>query len=123
MKTVLIFLKKTNTANCLRQPHQLNANQRHVHLIKINYYEDSRSGQQLEAAQRQHVDHLHIIFLGVGGTCHKEHTINQLARLYASLKAGLPMFHQTYPHAIGNKITLDSQVLEPGASSDPPDPD
>eukprot|EP00983_Pelagomonas_calceolata_P126600 1161321-Pelagomonas_calceolata.AAC.8 len=41
-------------ANCVRQPHQLNANQRHVHLIDIKYCEDTRPGQQLEAAQRQH---------------------------------------------------------------------
>eukprot|EP00983_Pelagomonas_calceolata_P126343 1161297-Pelagomonas_calceolata.AAC.1 len=44
------------SANCVRQPHQLNVNQRHVHLIDIKYCEDTRPGQQLEAAQRQHAD-------------------------------------------------------------------
>eukprot|EP00983_Pelagomonas_calceolata_P026629 834758-Pelagomonas_calceolata.AAC.3 len=36
--------------------HQLNVNQRHVHLIEIKYSEDTRPGQQLEAAQRQHAN-------------------------------------------------------------------
>eukprot|EP00983_Pelagomonas_calceolata_P133088 1161931-Pelagomonas_calceolata.AAC.1 len=47
---------RTTTANRMRQPHKLNVNQRHVHLIKIEYCEDTRPGQQLEAAQRQHAD-------------------------------------------------------------------
>eukprot|EP00983_Pelagomonas_calceolata_P082346 1155900-Pelagomonas_calceolata.AAC.3 len=40
----------------MRQPHQLNANRRHVHLIEIKYCEDTRPGQQLGAAQRQHAN-------------------------------------------------------------------
>eukprot|EP00983_Pelagomonas_calceolata_P125289 1161196-Pelagomonas_calceolata.AAC.1 len=43
-----------SVANRVRQPHQLNANQQHVHLIKIKYCEDTRPGQQFKAAQRQH---------------------------------------------------------------------
>eukprot|EP00983_Pelagomonas_calceolata_P130184 1161667-Pelagomonas_calceolata.AAC.1 len=61
-----------------RAPHQLSANQRHVHLIEIKYFEDTRPGQQLEAAQWQHTElckdisgeavTLHTILLGVGRT-------------------------------------------------------
>eukprot|EP00983_Pelagomonas_calceolata_P021986 690676-Pelagomonas_calceolata.AAC.1 len=47
---------RTTTANHVRQPHQLNVNQRHVYLIEIKYCEDTRPGQQLKAAQRQHTD-------------------------------------------------------------------
>eukprot|EP00983_Pelagomonas_calceolata_P066030 1148838-Pelagomonas_calceolata.AAC.1 len=80
--------QRNNVANRVRQPYQLNANQRHVHLIEIKYCEDTRPGQQLEAAQRQHADickiisgkavTLHTFLLGVGGTCYTEHTLYQL---------------------------------------------
>eukprot|EP00983_Pelagomonas_calceolata_P119972 1160656-Pelagomonas_calceolata.AAC.8 len=40
----------------VRQPHQLNANQRHVHFIENKYHEDTRPGQQVETAQRQPAD-------------------------------------------------------------------
>eukprot|EP00983_Pelagomonas_calceolata_P071968 1151467-Pelagomonas_calceolata.AAC.2 len=46
--------QRSSVANRVRQPHQLNANQQHVHLVKIKYCEDTRPGQQLEAAQWQH---------------------------------------------------------------------
>eukprot|EP00983_Pelagomonas_calceolata_P126983 1161354-Pelagomonas_calceolata.AAC.9 len=69
--------QRTTTANRVRQPHQLNANQRHMHSIGIKYCEDRRPGQHLEAAKRQHADlckllsakgvALHTILLGVGG--------------------------------------------------------
>eukprot|EP00983_Pelagomonas_calceolata_P052762 1142998-Pelagomonas_calceolata.AAC.1 len=84
---------RTTTANCVRQPHQRNVSQRHMHLIEINlkYCEDTRPGQQLEAAQRQRADlcklihakvvTLHTIILGVGGTCFTEHTLNQFKQL------------------------------------------
>eukprot|EP00983_Pelagomonas_calceolata_P120420 1160705-Pelagomonas_calceolata.AAC.1 len=62
--------------------------QRHVHLIEIKYWEGMRPGHQLEAAQRQHADlckltsakvvTLQTILLGVGETCYREHTLNQL---------------------------------------------
>eukprot|EP00983_Pelagomonas_calceolata_P042859 1138679-Pelagomonas_calceolata.AAC.2 len=47
---------RTTTANRVRQPQQLSVNQRHVHLIEIKYCEDTRPGQQLEAAKQQHAD-------------------------------------------------------------------
>eukprot|EP00983_Pelagomonas_calceolata_P053724 1143405-Pelagomonas_calceolata.AAC.1 len=74
---------RTRAANCMRRPHQLNANQQHhvqhdVQMIEIKYCEDTRPGQQLEAAQWQHADFLKNVsgkavtlldtLLGVGGT-------------------------------------------------------
>eukprot|EP00983_Pelagomonas_calceolata_P122460 1160911-Pelagomonas_calceolata.AAC.14 len=48
--------QRSSVANHMRKPQQLNANQRHVHLIEVKYCEDTRPGQQLEAAQQQHTD-------------------------------------------------------------------
>eukprot|EP00983_Pelagomonas_calceolata_P071004 1151014-Pelagomonas_calceolata.AAC.2 len=63
----------------------------HMHLIEIQYCEDTRPGQQLEAAQLQHaglskliyvhVVTLHTIFLRIDGMCFSEHTLNQFDRL------------------------------------------
>eukprot|EP00983_Pelagomonas_calceolata_P091953 1157613-Pelagomonas_calceolata.AAC.2 len=84
---------RPNTTTCVRQPHQLSVNQQHVHfkLIEIKCCKDSRPGQQLEKAQRQHADlrksssakvvTLHSILLGVGGTYYTEHTLNQFKQL------------------------------------------
>eukprot|EP00983_Pelagomonas_calceolata_P046217 1140064-Pelagomonas_calceolata.AAC.2 len=47
---------RATTANHVRQPHQLNVNQRHVHLIEIKSCEETRPGHQLETAQQQHAD-------------------------------------------------------------------
>eukprot|EP00983_Pelagomonas_calceolata_P043006 1138731-Pelagomonas_calceolata.AAC.5 len=82
---------RTSVTNRVRQPHQLNAIQRHVHLTEIKYCEDTRPGQQLEAAQRQHADFcklisakaatVYIILLGVGGICYNEHILYQFKQL------------------------------------------
>eukprot|EP00983_Pelagomonas_calceolata_P034536 1082440-Pelagomonas_calceolata.AAC.1 len=86
----------------------------------MKYCKDTRPGQQLEAAQRQHADlcksisakvvTLHAILLGVGGTCYRA-------------------YHESYAHklvtarrAIENSNTPHNQVLELGASNNPPDP-
>ena len=76
----------SNTASRVKQPHLLNVNNRHVHLIEIKYCEDTRPEHQLEAAKQQHarlcelIDAkaitIHPILLGVGGTCYIEHTLN-----------------------------------------------
>eukprot|EP00983_Pelagomonas_calceolata_P012336 395106-Pelagomonas_calceolata.AAC.1 len=44
---------QTSTANHVRQPHQVSANQRNVYLFEMKYCGDARPGQQLETAQRQ----------------------------------------------------------------------
>eukprot|EP00983_Pelagomonas_calceolata_P132939 1161918-Pelagomonas_calceolata.AAC.1 len=71
--------QKTSTTSCVRQPHQSNACQRHMHLIEIKYCEDTRPQHQLDAALQQHADlckqisakavTIHPILLGFGGTC------------------------------------------------------
>eukprot|EP00983_Pelagomonas_calceolata_P046257 1140075-Pelagomonas_calceolata.AAC.3 len=50
------YSQRTSIANCVRQLHQLNANQQYVHLIEIKLCEDTRPGQQLEPPQWQHAD-------------------------------------------------------------------
>eukprot|EP00983_Pelagomonas_calceolata_P121080 1160765-Pelagomonas_calceolata.AAC.8 len=60
-----------------RQLHELNVQNRHIHIIEIKYYEDTRPGAQLEASQQQHRElckqlqgaeiTLHTILLGVVG--------------------------------------------------------
>eukprot|EP00983_Pelagomonas_calceolata_P122358 1160900-Pelagomonas_calceolata.AAC.5 len=120
----------------------------HVHLIETKYCEDTRPGQQLEAAQEQHADlcklinakvvTLHTILLGVGGTCYTEHTLNQFKQLVVlgldhqranklarKFHAHSVMYANTLVttrRAIENKNTTCSQVMEPGASKNPPDP-
>eukprot|EP00983_Pelagomonas_calceolata_P120154 1160678-Pelagomonas_calceolata.AAC.1 len=110
----------------------------------IKYCEGTRPGQQLEVAQRQHANlcnpinakavTLHTLLLGVGGTCYTEHTLNQFKqlgldhqranKLACKLHAHSVMYANklTTRRAIENKNTSRSQVMEPDASSNPPDP-
>eukprot|EP00983_Pelagomonas_calceolata_P042220 1138393-Pelagomonas_calceolata.AAC.3 len=83
--------QRSGTANHVRQPHQLHAKQRHVHLIEIKYCEDTRPQHQLDAAKQQHADlsrlisakavTIHPILLGVGWTIYTEHTLKQFKQL------------------------------------------
>eukprot|EP00983_Pelagomonas_calceolata_P050885 1142180-Pelagomonas_calceolata.AAC.2 len=136
-----ITSQRTSTATCARQPQQLNVNQQRMHLIEFKCCEDTRSGQRLDAAQRQRADlcknisgkavSLHTIPLGVGGTCYNENTSKldldhqQASKLACKLHAHSVKYAPklvTTRHAIGNKSTPHSQVLEPSASSNPSDP-
>eukprot|EP00983_Pelagomonas_calceolata_P014078 450535-Pelagomonas_calceolata.AAC.1 len=38
--------QRSSIANRVRQPHQLNANQQHVHVNEIKYCEDKRPGKK-----------------------------------------------------------------------------
>eukprot|EP00983_Pelagomonas_calceolata_P048928 1141278-Pelagomonas_calceolata.AAC.4 len=110
---------------------------------EIKYCEDTRPGQQLEAAQQQHADlckntcgtavMLHTILLGVGGTCSTEHTLKQFEQLgldhQRAIKPARKLHAHFVPYAnklvtikrdIKNNNTSHSQVLEPGASTNPP---
>eukprot|EP00983_Pelagomonas_calceolata_P070335 1150751-Pelagomonas_calceolata.AAC.3 len=110
----------------------------------------TRSGRQLEVAQRQHAYlckntsgkavTLHTILLGVGGTCYNEHatkdqasTTNDVACSPGASKLACELHAHSvkYAHklvttrrAIGNnfKNISHSQVLESGAPSNHPDP-
>eukprot|EP00983_Pelagomonas_calceolata_P108457 1159460-Pelagomonas_calceolata.AAC.8 len=44
---------RSSTAQ-VRQLHELNFHNRHIHLIEIKHCEDTRPGAQLEASQQQH---------------------------------------------------------------------
>eukprot|EP00983_Pelagomonas_calceolata_P072719 1151837-Pelagomonas_calceolata.AAC.5 len=108
--------QRSGIANHVRQPHQLNANQQHVHLIEIKYCEDVRPGQQLEAAQIQHADQcknlsgkdvtLHTIFLGVGGTCYAVHTLNQFKQLGLDYQRAIKLACKLCAHSVlyANKL-------------------
>eukprot|EP00983_Pelagomonas_calceolata_P111893 1159830-Pelagomonas_calceolata.AAC.3 len=109
------------------------------------YCEDTRPGQQLEAARRQDADlcelinakvvTLHTLLLGVCGRCYTEHTLNQFKQLgldhqrafqlARKLHAHAVMYANklvTTRHAIENNEIFHSRVLESGASTYPPDP-
>eukprot|EP00983_Pelagomonas_calceolata_P009324 301445-Pelagomonas_calceolata.AAC.1 len=110
----------------------------------MKYCEDTRPGQQLEAAQRHHADlcktisgksvTLHTILLGVGGTCYTEHALKQFQKLgldhqraiqlACKLHARSVMYANklvTTRRAIKNNHASHSQVLEPNAPSNLPD--
>eukprot|EP00983_Pelagomonas_calceolata_P076885 1153610-Pelagomonas_calceolata.AAC.3 len=78
---------------------------------------------------------LHTILLGVGGTCYREHTMNQFKQLGLDQQRALKLACNLHAHsvqyahevvstrrAIKNSKTSHNQVLEPGASNNPPDP-
>eukprot|EP00983_Pelagomonas_calceolata_P058531 1145528-Pelagomonas_calceolata.AAC.2 len=101
--------QRTSTSDCVRQPHQLNGNQRHVHLIESKHCEDTRPGQQLGAAQRQQADlckrfsarlvSLHTILLGVGETSHTEHTLNQFKQLRLDHQRAIDLAHKLHAYS------------------------
>eukprot|EP00983_Pelagomonas_calceolata_P123313 1160994-Pelagomonas_calceolata.AAC.7 len=74
-----------------RQLHELNIQNRHIHLIEIKYCKDTRLGAHLEASQQQHIELrkqlqsaeiiLHTILLGVRETIYTAHTLDQLKKL------------------------------------------
>eukprot|EP00983_Pelagomonas_calceolata_P026778 840499-Pelagomonas_calceolata.AAC.1 len=70
-----------------RQLHELNIQNRHIHLIEIKYCKNTRPGAQLEALQQQHSEQckqfqgaeitLHTILLDVGETIYTAHTLDR----------------------------------------------
>eukprot|EP00983_Pelagomonas_calceolata_P083283 1156130-Pelagomonas_calceolata.AAC.1 len=97
----------------------LNVKQRHVHLIEIKYCEDTRPGQHLEAAQWQHAGLCKLVDAKLG----LDH--QRANKLACKLHAHSVMYANnrvTTRRAIENNNTCHSQVTEPGASSNPPDP-
>eukprot|EP00983_Pelagomonas_calceolata_P117588 1160429-Pelagomonas_calceolata.AAC.3 len=139
-------------ANRVRQPHQLNAKQWHVHLIEIKHCEGTRPGQRLEAAQRQHADlcklisakaaTLHTILIGVSGICYIKHTLIYPKQHELDHRRAIKLAHRLHAHsliyasnlllvttgrAIDNNLTSHSQILEAlvegiGGSSEPMSP-
>eukprot|EP00983_Pelagomonas_calceolata_P083262 1156126-Pelagomonas_calceolata.AAC.3 len=90
----------------------MSVNQRRVHLIEAEYCEDSRPGQQVETAQRQHADLCndisgqavtsHTIFLGVGGTSYTEHTLEQFKLLGLDHLRAIEHAHKHHAHSPGS---------------------
>eukprot|EP00983_Pelagomonas_calceolata_P014479 461157-Pelagomonas_calceolata.AAC.1 len=116
--------QRTSAADRVRQPHQLNPNQRHVHLLKIKYFEDRKLGKQSEAAQRQHADlfklinvkavTLRTILLGMGGTCNTEHTLNQFKQLGLGYQCAVKLARKLHAHSVmfANKHATARHALE-----------
>eukprot|EP00983_Pelagomonas_calceolata_P055517 1144180-Pelagomonas_calceolata.AAC.2 len=83
-----------------------------------------RPGQHFEAAQRQHADlckliyakfvTLHIILLGVGGTCYTEHTLNQFKQLGLDHQRAMKLAHKLHAHSImyTNKLVTTRRAIE-----------
>eukprot|EP00983_Pelagomonas_calceolata_P072094 1151546-Pelagomonas_calceolata.AAC.2 len=99
-----------SSINPARQLHELNIQNRHIHLMYFKYFEDMRPGAQLEASQQQHSELYkqfqgakttpRTILLGVCGTIYTDHTLDQF-----------------------KKLGTDPQsALGPRASRNPPDP-
>ena len=78
---------------------------------------------------------IHPILLGVGGSIYTEHTLKQFKQLGLDHQRATKLARQLHAHsvqytyklvsarrAIENKNTSNNQVLQPGASSNPPDP-
>eukprot|EP00983_Pelagomonas_calceolata_P068289 1149859-Pelagomonas_calceolata.AAC.1 len=103
----------------------------------------TKPGQHLEAAQRHHAGHcknisgtaVSAILLGVGGSCYSERTVDQFKyqALTTSKLASLDVSCHAHSVKFAHKLvttksaTKDDnaphrQVLELGASSNPPNP-
>jgi hypothetical protein len=77
-----------------QRPKDLSKSGRDIHLVEIEYCEDTRPQKQLNAAKEQHKDlrnilqgayvTLHIILLGVGGTIYNTHTLKPFKELAGS---------------------------------------
>ena len=78
---------------------------------------------------------IHPVLLGVGGSIYTEHTLKQFKQLGLDHQHSTKHAKQLHAHsvryahklvstrrAIENKNTSYNQVLQPGASSNPPDP-
>eukprot|EP00983_Pelagomonas_calceolata_P012464 399568-Pelagomonas_calceolata.AAC.2 len=76
----------------------------------MNYCADTRLGQQLETAQRQHADlckntsgkavTLHTILLGVGRTCYTEHPLNQFKQLGLDHQRAIELARKLHAHSV-----------------------
>eukprot|EP00983_Pelagomonas_calceolata_P114310 1160080-Pelagomonas_calceolata.AAC.17 len=116
-----------------------------AHLIKSKCCEDAKPGQPLETAQWRHADLCknisgeivtsYSILLGVGKAYYAEHTLDQFKQLGLDQQRAITFARKLHAHSVAdanklvttrhateNTITSHSQVLEPGASSYPPDP-
>jgi len=99
---------------------------REIHLVEVEYCEDTRPGHQLEASIKQHEFFckrlkvkkviLHTILLGVGGSIYTSHTSNHLKELgFDAHKAQLTTLklhaHSVlYAHNSSNVLALGTRA-------------
>eukprot|EP00983_Pelagomonas_calceolata_P067261 1149414-Pelagomonas_calceolata.AAC.1 len=107
-----------------RQLHELDIQNRHIHLIEIKYCKDTRPGAQLEASQQQHSElckqfqgaeiTLHTILLGVCGTICTAHTLDQLKKLGIDPQRSTKLARKLHAHSVqyAQKLTPTRRAIE-----------
>jgi len=105
------------------RPENLPWQRRTTHLIEIKYCENTRPGQQLQAAHAQHGhlrrsiagDHvLHVILLGVGGVIYISHALVPLKSLGLDSQRVKKLAHKLHAHSVHNahKLVQSKRFLE-----------
>ncbi len=124
--------------------HELNVNKREMHLVEVEYCEDTRAGDHLKATKKQHKVLckrlkankviLHTVLLGVEGSIYTSHTLNHLKELGLDTQKAHKTALKLHAHSVryANKLTTRSALeksscsqglgLEQGAACHPPDP-
>eukprot|EP00983_Pelagomonas_calceolata_P110146 1159636-Pelagomonas_calceolata.AAC.7 len=95
-----------------RHPSQFLPDQRHAHLVEVQYCEDTRPKNQLEASKQQHCDlsrhlsrasakvTLHTIFLGVGGVIYPPRTLKPFKELGLDTYKATRLAWKLYAHSV-----------------------
>jgi len=110
--SILAAPPATSRATNPRQhrPKDLNKTRHDIHLVKINYCEDTRPQNQLNAAKKQHKDlcnilqgasvTLHIILLGVGGIIYNTHTLKPFKELGLDFHRVKKLAYKLHVHSV-----------------------
>eukprot|EP00983_Pelagomonas_calceolata_P029099 912245-Pelagomonas_calceolata.AAC.1 len=110
----------------VRHPIQLLPEQRHTHLVKVKYCEDTRPKDQLEASKQQHCNFycnlsrasaqatFHTILLGVGRVIHAPHTLEPLEDLGLDTHTTTRLDLKLHAHSVqyAYKLSSTRRVLE-----------
>ncbi len=106
-----------------------NVNKREIHLVEIEYCEDTRPGHQLEASRKQHEVLckrlkakriiLHTILLGVGGSIYNSHTLNHLKELGLDTHKAHNTALKLHAHSMlyAHELTTTRRALEKSSCS------
>jgi len=127
------------------RPIDLSKSRHDIHLVEINYCEDTKPQNQLNATKEQHKDlcntlqgasvTLHIILLGVGGTIYNTHTLKPFKELGLYFLRVRKLASKLHVHSVNfaaklvhTRRALSSTIIhshqEPvsGQACNPPDP-
>jgi len=96
---------------------------REIHLVEVEYCEDTRPGHQLEASTKQHKVLckrlkgkkviLHTILHGVGGSIYTSHTLNHLKELGLDTHKAHKTALKLHAHSVlyARKLTTTRRTL------------